>query len=258
MRTLWMGCLIVVTVSGCSGSNPLREPAQGIAAAALTGRGVSLAMAGITGTSTTCVQVTTACTSYPCQGAATVTLGDGCGLPLGGAGTGQITVNGSFSSATDATLQATFVDVRAATSKQAVALSSVTSLSASVAGDLVTVKYVGSNAQARSGLTSTAVGGTSTWEVAIDTQGTPEASDDVLIVESTAAGASAGLGTNAKVASFDNVVLDPSCTENPTAGSGSITEVSGFIPKITKIEFHAACDGKGTVNDKSYDFDYEP
>lgn len=254
---------LVVVVFGlglvaCSSSNPLREPAQGIASAALTGRGVSLALSAIAGTPAACVQVTQACTSFPCSGAATVTLDGSCTLPLGGAATGQISVTGSWSSASSASVSAQFIDVKAAADKDAVALAAVTSITASWSESSVTVSYVGSNAQARAGLGAAAIGGTSTWDVAVDTKGTADPSDDVLIVDSTQASGSAGLGASAKTVSFDAVTLDPSCTENPIAGSGSITEVSTFIPKITKIEFHAACDGKGEVNGKSHAFDYAP
>ncbi len=115
----------------CSGSNPLREPAQGIASAALTGRGVSLALSAIAGTPAACVQVTQACTSFPCTGAATVSLDGTCTLPLGGAATGQISVTGSWSSASSASVSAQFIDVKVAADKDAVALASVTSINAS-------------------------------------------------------------------------------------------------------------------------------
>jgi hypothetical protein len=185
-----------------------------------------------------------------------VTLDGVCSLPLGGAATGQITVSGSWSSATSATVQAQFVNVRVAATKDVVALSSVTSIMAEIVGQTVTVKYVGANAQARSGASNTAVGGSSDWDVSVDTKGTADAADDVLVIDATSASAAAGLGASAKVTTFNGVTIDPSCTENPIAGSGSITAVSTFIPSITNIEFHSACDGKAEANHKSYPFDF--
>lgn len=254
-RFAFVGLLFIV--GGCSSGNPLREPAQGIASAALTARGVSLAVTAVAGSTAPCVQVTKACTSFPCDGAATVTLGAGCELPLGGAASGQISVSGSWTSQSSASVQAQFIDVRAAAGNNTVALTSVTSISSSQSGDTVTVQYSGSTAQARAGASNAAIGGASSWQVVVDTMGTAEASDDILTIKSTAASGAAGLGASAKAASFDGVVIDPSCDQNPTAGTGSITEVSGFIPKITRFEFHSACDGKGEVNGKSYPFDFD-
>lgn len=252
-------CSLLVAVSvGCGGGNPLRESALAIASAAITARSVSLATSAIGGAPASCVSVTAACTTYPCQGGVAIALGDGCALPLGGAATGTINVTGNWTSATQATLSATLADVRAGAESKAVALASVTSVSASVSGDIVSVTYVGSTAVARSGVSSTAAGGSSSWTISVDTQGTAEADDDVLTIDSTQASGSAGLGASAKVADFNGVVLDPTCRDNPTAGQGNITSVSGFIPKITKISFHSACDGKGEVNGSAHDFDYLP
>lgn len=254
--------IVLVTLLGlaaCGGDNPLREHAQGIAAAATTARSVSLAIGAVTGISASgCVQATTACTTYPCAGAAQITLGDACPLPLATGVTGQITVNGMWSSATDASVQVVFVDVKESASTDAIALTKVTSISATSSGETIHVSYSGSNAGARSGLSNVAVGGSSTWDVDIDTKGTDNAADDVLTVSSTSAGGSAGLGASAKVASLSGITISPDCALNPTAGSGQITEVQTFIPKITNISFHASCDGKGIVNGDAYDFDTRP
>jgi hypothetical protein len=74
---------------------------------------------------------------------------------------------------------------------------------------------------------------------------------------SSAAGA-AGLGASAKAATLTGVVVDPSCGTNPIAGSGTITEVSGFIPTIENLAFHTTCDGTGAVNGHAYPFDVTP
>ena len=245
---------------GCGSSNPLRETALGLSAAASIGRSVQLALDAVPGTEvSSCVQVTQGCNNnYPCDATATVNLGADCPLPLGGAASGTVAVTGHFTSATDATLAATFVGVTVGEKPQPIALASITAVTATESANSVTVTYVGENAQARSGEDSTSVGAASSWTIAIDTKGTPAATDDVLTVTASSASAAAGLGTTAKAATLANVVIDPSCPLNPIGGTGSITEVSGFIPSIRNISFHSACDGKGEVNGHAYEFDVTP
>jgi len=242
---------------GCSKDNPLRETALGIVAAAATARSVSLAMDAIAGSAAACVQVSAACTSYPCSGGATVSIGSECPYPLG-AYTGTVNVTGQWTSASDAKVQAQFVDVRETVSSDAFALVNVTEISATRTDGSVSVSYTGANESARSGLSNTAVGGSDSWTVDVNTQMTAAPGDDVLTLTATSASASAGLGTSAKTMTLSGVTLDPTCTLNPTAGSGDITEIQTFIPKITKIAFHAACDGTGSVNGDSYEFTTTP
>ena len=62
---------------GCGSSNPLRETALGLSAAASIGRSVQLALDAVPGTEvSSCVQVTQGCNNnYPCDATATVNLG---------------------------------------------------------------------------------------------------------------------------------------------------------------------------------------
>lgn len=248
----------VLAMVGCGGSNPLHETALGITAATSIGRSVQLAMLAVPGTQAAgCVQVTQACSSYPCDGAATVSLGGDCPLPLGGTTAGTVSVTGHFTSASDATLAATFTNVTVGNDKP-IALATVTAVTATQSGASVKVTYAGENAGARSGVTAASVGGASSWTVDIDTKGTAQPGDDTLTVTASNASATAGVGTTAKAATLDGVVVDPSCTQNPIGGTGQITEVSGFIPNIENISFHAACDGKGVINGHAYEFDVTP
>jgi hypothetical protein len=248
-----------LAIGACANDNPLRETALGISAAASVGRSAQLALNAVSGAQVaSCVQVMQACTTYPCDGSAKVTLGSGCPLPLGGTASGTVMVNGRFTAAGTATLTATFTDVTAGAEAKPIAVATVTTISASQSGNIVEVKYTGTNAAARADVAAASVGASATWTVNVDTKGTAELGDDVLSIESSAASAAAGVGASAKVASLKNVVVDPSCPSNPTSGEGSITEVSGFIPSITKISFHTTCDGTGAVNGTAYPFDVTP
>jgi hypothetical protein len=242
-----------------AGDNPLRETALGISTAAAIGRSVQLGLDAVSGAQVAgCVQVTQACSTYPCDGAATLSLGGGCPLPLGGAAAGTVTVMGRFTSSTDATFSATFADVTAGAEAKPIALANVTTVSARRSGNTVEVKYTGSTAAARAGLTAASIGAASSWTIDVDTRGTPDPTDDLFTIDSSSASGSAGLGASAKAATLDRVIVDPSCALNPIAGEGSITEVSGFIPRIDKIAFHAECDGKGLVNGRAWAFDTTP
>lgn len=246
-----------LVMSACGKDNPLRETSLGITSATSVARVMQLALDAVTGIPVaSCVQVSQACTDRPCDGGATISIGDECPLPLGTGDTGMVTVSGRFDSSSRATLGAQFIDVTTTGTEQpeAIALASVTQVTAERSGNTVEVKYAGQNAAARADVGAASVGAASTWTVTIDTQGTPELSDDVLVVESTAASGAAGLGASVKAASLDNVRVDPSCRLNPIAGEGSITEVSGFIPSITKIRFDGTCDGTGRVNGDPHPF----
>src|SRR5690242_19547898 len=125
-----------VGLVGCSGGNPLRETALGISSAASIARAAALTMQAVPGTATAsaCVQVTSACSSYPCSGAATVNLGADCPLPLGGAASGSVMVTAQLSSATQATLVEEFVNVEV--EKSPIALAKVMTVNVQENGDM--------------------------------------------------------------------------------------------------------------------------
>jgi hypothetical protein len=250
--------LLGALAAGCGGDNPLREVAQGIVAAAATARSVSLAIGAVGGNAAACVQVATPCTTYPCQTSAAIQVGAACSMPLGAADSGVVNVMGSWSSVSDATLTMQFVNVKESVNPDAIALAQVTQVTGTRSGNITTVTYSGSNAGARAGLSGTAVGGSSSWTVDVDDKGTADPGDDVLTVKASSAAAGAGLGVSAKTMTLAGVTIDPSCALNPIAGTGNITEVQTLIPKIQDISFHAACDGKGSVNNSAYAFDASP
>lgn len=226
------------------------EVQYGVTSASAVGRTASLAMDAMKGMVSACAAVTTACASYPCAtGAVMITLGPGCPLPLGGTASGSVMVTGNWSTADQATLSQTYANTQVASAGKALAIASVTQVSASRTGNTLTIKYTGTNAVAGASGSAVAVGASNSWTVAVDNKGTADPNDDLLTIDSTSV--SAGGFSGARVANVNGVVLDPSCRQNPTAGSADITQVSGGIvpvPTITKIKFHAACDGQAEVD----------
>src|SRR5262245_21415543 len=95
---LWLGA--------CGAKQAAIDEVQyGVTSASAVGRTAALAMDAMKGMVSACVAVTTACSTYPCtMGAVTITLGDGCQLPLGGTASGTVTVTGSWSTADAAML----------------------------------------------------------------------------------------------------------------------------------------------------------
>lgn len=248
-------------VSACGGKQAaIAEVQYGITSAAAIGRMGSLTMDAIKGTTTICAMVQTACTNYPCSnGAVNITLGSGCPLPLGGTASGTVTVTGNWSTADQATLTQTYANTSVGDQgNKALAVAKVTSVTAKRSGNTYTISYAGANATAGANGSAVAVGGSSSWDVTVDTKGTPDPADDTMTVDATSAGGGAGVLGSARVATLKGAVLDPSCRLNPVAGTADITEVSGLIPTITKIQFHAACDGKAEVDGSTQDLQLLP
>lgn len=239
---------------GCGGDNPLHPVAQGISSATITAHSVSLALAAVGGTPSSCTTVQTACGAYPCNTSVTVDVG-GCPMPLGAADAGTITVAGTWSAPSTAMVAVTLVDVKVVASGDAAALENVTQVTASQNSDGATVTYTSANAGARSGVSQAAVGGSQSWTIDVAGLATADPSDDSFHLRSSSASVSAGLGANVDAETLDGVVIDGSCGLNPTAGTGTITKVQTIIPSVENIAFHSACDGKGTINGTSYDFD---
>lgn len=249
--------LCLVPACGSAKQEAIDEVQFGLTTASAIARTSSLAMDAIKGTASACVVVKTACTNYPCSnGEVTITLGAGCPLPLGGVASGTVTVTGSWQSADDATLSQTFTNATVASqSNKALAVAKVTQVSARRSGNTLTIRYTGANAVAGAGGSAVAVGAANTWDIDLDTKGTPDPNDDSMTVDATSA--SAGVGSTRAV-SIKDAVLSASCRQNPTAGSADITAVSGFIPTITKIQFHSACDGKAEVDGSTRDLQLIP
>jgi hypothetical protein len=168
-----------------------------------------------------------------------------------------VTVTGNWSSADSATLSQIYTSAQvAALGGKALAVANVTQISASRTTNSISVKYTGANATAGASGSAVAVGAGNSWTMSVDTKGTPDPADDVVTVDASSASAS-GFG-GVRATTIKGVTLSPTCRNNPTAGSADITEVSGFIPKIIKIDFHAACDGKAEVNGNTQDLQLLP
>lgn len=255
--------LLLLGACGSSVQTSIDEIQYGMTTAAVVGRTSALSMDAIKGTATACATVKTACTMYPCTtGAVDIALGSGCPLPLGGTASGSVTVRGNWQSADQATLSQTFTNAQvAAESNKALALATVTQVTAQRTGSTIEVRYVGTNAVASASGSAVAVGASNTWNVSVDTKGTPDPADDVVTLSATSASGSASGGAAARVLTINNAVIDPSCRTNPISGSADLTEVSGGIipiPKIIKITFHATCDGMVDVNGKAQEFHLLP
>lgn len=241
IRWLWVPCL-ALGLPGCisikTGGDVDRRPMQvAIGAAASLGQSATIAMNAMTRT-TACAAVTKACTSYPCSGAVTITLGADCPLPLGGAATGTVAVTGTWQSAMQATLSTTYTNVQAGASSTVV--TSATNITATPSS----VSYTGQNVQVHG---STTLAGQSTWTVGVD------AMKRYTITGTQQAG---GGGGSAQQIDVSSVVLDPACTLNPTGGTVTIQDVSGLSIQQATISFHPACDGKAEADGKSVAIDF--
>lgn len=243
--------LALVGACGNSQQKAINEVQFGLTTASAVGRTAALAMDAMKGMPVACATVKTACSTFPCTtGEVTIALGPGCPLPLGGAATGTVAVTGSWSSVDQATLSQTFTNAQVtAQSNKALAVASVTQVSASRSSNTLTISYTGANAVAGASGSALAVGASNSWTVSVDGKGTADPADDLVTVGATSA--SAGGFSGVRVSSIKSAVLDPTCASNPTSGSAQITEVSGGlvpIPTIIEIKFHSACDGSVEVN----------
>src|SRR5512146_1405557 len=93
---------VAVTSAGCFGSSDSDISGIEVALVAGSSIGHSASMtAAAMNAPVACVNVTQPCSAtYPCSGVASVILGDACPLPLGGVGSGEESVSGSWA-ATD-------------------------------------------------------------------------------------------------------------------------------------------------------------
>jgi hypothetical protein len=244
MRVAVVLCL---ACAGCLGgaAADLSSVSVGLVAASSIAHAASLAAAA-TGGPTVCASVTS-CAAYPCRGTTSLTLGAGCPLPLGGAGSGTVVVMGTWSAAGQGTVSETFVGDGVADGR--IALAQAVGVSVKSANGMLTVAYAGQDVSVSSGATLAAQ---SAWTVTVDTRGTADPSDDVYDVTGSQQGASSSGGGQVAIT---GAVLDPACRKNPIAGSAIIQQVGSASIQEDSITFHAACDGNadvvGTLGGKS-------
>lgn len=249
MRSV-LAAVLPVAVGGCihSGSNVDLSPVElAITSAASLGLVSTIAMNAIgssssTGVSVPCAQVTQACTSFPCtNGAVTVTLGSDCPVPIGGVGSGSITVTGSWTSATEATLSESFTNVKVGANNSVVV--SATSLTVSSGS----VTFTGQNVNVHG---ANALVAQSSWTV------TSNASGGGFTVSGSNQGVS-GIATSQLTVS--DVDLDPSCTLNPISGTATLQETNGPADlNITNsdVTFGPACNGEAQVDGSAVKLDF--
>ena len=230
----------LLCASGCgAASSDLHGLEVALGAASSLGLATSLAMNAMSAP-TACATVVKACTSYPCDGEVSITLGADCPLPLGGVATGTVDVSGSWQSADSATLSTTFVHVAAGGRNEVVV--DARNLTVDRAISSVTVQYVGQNVSVVGATTLT---NQSSWTVVIDPMGL------------TVSGTNQNVGGAAvDQLSVSSVLIAPACAANPISGSATIQHVSTFSIVQDSVAFHSACDGRADVNGKSVAFQF--
>jgi hypothetical protein len=242
MRWFLLPCLACVGCFG-SGSSDLSDIEIALVAASSIGHSASMTAAAMHAP-VACVAVTQPCSAaYPCSGVASVTLGDACPLPLGGVGSGQVAVSGSWAASDMATLGMMF-GVGVADGNVSLSEAIGIKVSGATSGHQ-TVAYVGQDVSVTDGSTLTAQ---SSWTVDVDDRGTPaDPSDDAYTINGAQQGAAAGSGASVAQVTLTTVTLDPSCRRNPTSGMGLIQAVGSSTLEEVAVTFHSACDGKVDV-----------
>ncbi len=241
-----MRWLLVSTVvcAGCFGSSDadLSPIEAALVAGSSIGHSASMTAAAMDAP-VACVNVTQPCgAAFPCDGVASVTLGDACPLPLGGVGSGEVAVSGSWAASDDATLGMMF-GIGVADGKISVSEAIGVKVSAQTGHQLVA--YIGQDVSVTNGATLAAQ---SSWTVDVDEKMTPsDPSDDVYTIDGGQQGVSAGGGADVAQVTLTSVVLDPSCRTNPVSGTAVIQEVGTSSLEEVLVTFHGACDGKANV-----------
>ncbi len=238
----WLPSLALVC-AGCFGSSDadLSGIEVALVAGASIGHSASMTAAAMSAP-VACVNVTQPCgTTFPCSGVASVTLGDACPLPLGGVGSGQVAVSGSWAATDMATLG---MMLGIGVSDGSVSVSEAIGIKVTTSMGRMTVAYAGQDVTVSSG----AALGQSSWTVDVEDKATPgDPADDVYTINGASQGAAAGSGAQATQVSLTTVVLDPSCRKNPVSGMGVIQQVGSASLAQVVAKFHATCDGKVDV-----------
>lgn len=235
---------LALVCGGCFGSSSdqdLSELEVALVAGSSIGHSASMTAAAMNAP-VACVNVTQPCSAtYPCDGVASVTLGDACPLPLGGVGSGQVAVSGSWAATDMATLG---MMLGIGVSDGNISLSQAVGIKVTTSTGHQTVAYAGQDVTVSTG----AALGQSSWTVDVDDRGTPgDPSDDVYTINGASQGAAAGSGAQVSQVSLTTVVIDPSCRKNPISGMGVIQQVGSASLGEVVAKFHAKCDGKVDV-----------
>jgi hypothetical protein len=246
MRALFL-CICIT--SACSPTAADIQPlVSGLAAAVLLGQTSSLAMEAMASKST-CASVKTACPTFPCQGAVTVTYGSDCPVPLGGDVGGTVEVSGTWQSVDQATLSASFVQVSAGTRTAVVVNAS--NLSVTRSPNQVAVEYTWQNVNVQAGVRT--LSAQSSWHVEAGFNNTPDvpADDDYFI-----RGTDQSVSSQVLQVSTSDIPVLASCRRNPTGGTATLQKVSATSIVQTQVRFHQECDGKADADGQSIALDF--
>jgi hypothetical protein len=224
----------LLVLAGCvSADTDLTPMEQAIAEGSEIGVVSSLAMSAMASASSTapvpCAQVTSGCTSFPCIGAVTLTLGASCPFPIGGAGSGTVAVTGTWSSATEATLGARFGTAQ---------IGGAASVLTSFEGVAATVGQAEYSGQALQPASTALLSAQSLWTVM------PSGIDGGF--ELNGSDGQAGRNSNTQL-KLVGVIVGPPCTENPTAGSASLQFMSDLNTEQANVTFESACNGMASL-----------
>ena len=234
---------LALVCAGCFGGSDadLSAIETALVAGASIGHSASMTAAAMSAP-VACVNVTQPCSaSYPCSGGASLTLGDACPLPLGGVGSGEESISGSWAANDMATLG---MMLGIGVSDGSISVSQAIGVKVTTSAGHETIAYAGQDVTVNTG----AALGQSSWTVDVDGKDTPgDPSDDVYTINGASQGAAAGQGAQVTQVSLTTVVLDPLCRKNPIAGMGVIQNVGSSSLGEVVARFHAKCDGRVDV-----------
>jgi hypothetical protein len=236
--------LIAVTSAACINTDGDRvdtAPAENvIGTAAPLAHAGTLAMAILSGSPTPCAEVVVGCQAAPCPVEVGVSVGEGCHLPIGADGaTGRVPVTGTMSSPNNANLVAVFHDVDV-NGEQVIFRRGAFTVNRN--GSVLTMAYGDQGLEVTEPNVSVHQAG---WTVTVETGATlGDPSDDRMMLSGAQ---QIIIDSTVTQVALANVVIEGSCTLNPTAGSVTIEKVGQSSGAITTLKFHATCDGRADV-----------
>jgi hypothetical protein len=236
--------LIAVASAACintDGDSVDTAPAENvIGTAAPLAHAGTLAMAILSGSPTPCAEVVVGCTTAPCPVEVGVNVGDGCHLPIGADGAhGRVPVTGTMSTPNNANLVAVYQDIDVDGENIIFRRGAFT---VSRNGSVLTMAYGDQGLELTEPTVSVMQAG---WTVKVETGATlGDTSDDRM--ELTGA-QQVIINSNVTQVAMTGVVMEGSCTLNPTAGSVTIEKVGQSNGAVTTLKFHATCDGRADV-----------
>ncbi len=221
----------LLALAACSSEDTDLTPMeQAIAVGSEIGVVSSLSMSAMASpTPVACAQVTSGCTSFPCIGAVTLTLGASCPFPIGGVGSGTVSVTGSWSSADAATLGARF---------GAAQIGGAPSVLTSFEGVAATMDGAGYAGAALQPAGTPLLSSQSSWTLI------PSGLDGGFLLEGSDVAAGRSSNTSLRLV---GVVVGPPCTENPTSGSASLDLTSGLNTEHANVTFDSTCNGMASI-----------